>query len=105
MELLFAAYSQLQTNFKPLADVIYQPVITGSELIGLPVDEGILGICLLVTFVMNLALSHINHPSFRKIYSTLLGLLVSNYVFGASFLLVLPYSMIGFVCMHIFSRT
>jgi hypothetical protein len=104
MSILFETYSQIQIYFKPLAEVIYLPVYEGSKMLGLPADEGILGICLLATFVMNLVLSHIFSPAIRKIYSTSLGLLVSNYVFGASFLLVLPYSMIGFACIHIFPR-
>lgn len=101
---LVEAYYQFQVRFKPLADVIYQPVDIASQMIGLPADEGRIGICLLVTFVLNLIMSHIHSPAVRKIYSTSLGLLIANYVYGASFLLVIPYSMIGYICMHVAPR-
>lgn len=74
-------------------------------MLGLPADEGILAVCLLVTFVLNLGLSHIHEPLTRKVYSTLLGLSIAVFVYGAAFFTVIPYSMLGYVCMHVFYRT
>lgn len=104
ISLLFEAYQDIQTRFKPLAEVIYQPIEIGAKIVGLPKDEAIIGLCLFATFILNLILSHIHSPILRKLHCTGLGLLSSAYVFGAGFLLVLTYSMIGYVCMHVFPR-
>ena len=61
-------------------------------------------LCLLITFFLNVLLSLIKNPFYRKLFSTLGGLIISTYAYGLSVIFVIPYNMIGYVCMSLAPR-
>ena len=89
---------------KPVADVAYYPLERLAEATGKPVQESILGICLISNFFLSLLMSHIHSPIQRKIYSITLGMFMSVYTYGGSVILLIPYNMIAFISMWIFPR-
>ncbi len=60
--------------------------------------------CLLISFFLNLYLSLLKDPFSRKIVSTLGGIFISTYAYGFGMLFLIPYNMIGYMCMCLLPR-
>ena len=61
-------------------------------------------VCLLITFFLNVLLSLVKEPVYRKLLSTLGGLLISTYAYGFGVIFAISFNMIGYVCMGIAPR-
>ena len=83
--------------FKPLADVVYMPVSHVAGLLNRPDEELMFVFSALLSFVVCLALPYIRNPTARKWYSTLFGLLIGFYTYGASFFLWIAYVLAGYI--------
>ena len=89
--------AEIAMVFKPMADVVYIPVSHVGGLLGRPDEEIIFVFSALLQFVICLALPYIRNPTARKWYSTLSGLLIGFYTYGASFFLWMAYVPIGWL--------
>ena len=70
-----------------------------AQAVGRPLDEAMIMICITISFIISLILSHIKSPFLRKIINTSTGVLISTYTYGLGVFLVIPYNMIGFIFM------
>ena len=61
-------------------------------------------VCLLITFFLNVLLSLVKEPVYRKLLSTLGGLIISIYAYGLGVIFAISFNMIGYVCMSIAPR-
>ena len=90
--------------FKPMADIVYIPVSHVAQLLNRPDEEIIFVFSALLSFVVCLALPYIRNPTARKWYSTIFGLLIGFYTYGASFFLWMAYVPIGWLQMKLLPR-
>jgi ABC-type Na+ efflux pump permease subunit len=97
-------YSEAQANFKPITDVAYAPLASISALFGRPMDQVMILFCLLIAFFLNILLSLIKEPFYRKLVSTFGGIAISTYAYGLGIIFLIPYNMIGYVCMCLVPR-
>lgn len=97
-------YNELKLKFKPVADIAYAPLQKIADATGKPLDESMLGLCLILNIILCLIISHIHSPKIRRVYSLSLGLFMSIYTFGGSCILLVPYNMIAFLFMSVFPR-
>jgi hypothetical protein len=57
-----------------------------------------------MSFFLNLMVSLTKTPLQRKTASTLGGLFITFYAYGVGVFYLIPYNMIGYICMAIFPR-
>jgi hypothetical protein len=66
---------------------------------GRDLDEAMILICITISFLLSLLVSHVTSPLFRKLLNTLGGLFITTYAYGLGVLVIIPYNMIAYVCM------
>jgi hypothetical protein len=74
------------------------------NVLGRPLDEVILFIGILISFVLQSVLPFIRVSFLRKWYSTTTGVLLITYVYGAQILLLIPFNLISFFIMALLPR-
>jgi hypothetical protein len=84
--------------------VAYSPLIPLAETIGRPLDEAMIIICITLSMLISLLISHIRSPILRKIINTSCGILITTYTYGCGIFLLVPYNMIGYVFMSFAPR-
>lgn len=70
-----------------------------AEALGRPLDEAMILICITISFILSLLLSHVKSPFLRKTLNTTAGIAISTYTYGLGIFLLVPYSMIGYFFM------
>lgn len=70
-----------------------------AQAVGRPLDEAMIMICITISFIISLILSHIKSPFLRKTINTSTGILISTYTYGIGIFLLIPYNMVGFIFM------
>lgn len=90
--------------FKPVADVVYAPVLPIARAVGKPADEATIFIMLVTSVLLSLILSHIKTPLYRKLYNTALGPVLTLYTYGLGITTVIPYNIVGYLCMALAPR-
>ena len=66
---------------------------------GRDLDEAMILICITISFLLSLVVSHIKSPLLRKLFNTFGGLLISTYAYGLGIFWIIPYNMIAYICM------
>lgn len=61
-------------------------------------------VCITITFLLSLLISHIRVPFMRKVINTLGGLAITTYCYGLGIFLLVAFSMIGYFGMLLAPR-
>lgn len=54
--------------------------------------------------LLSLVLPHIRTPFYRKLYNTALGPLLTLYTYGLGITIIIPYNLVGYLCMALAPR-
>ena len=71
---------------------------------GRDLDEAMILICITISFLLSLIVSHIKSPFLRKLSKTFGGLFVSTYAYGLGIFVIIPYNMIAYISMWCMPR-
>lgn len=104
IDLYLEKFAEMQLAFKPYSDPFYTPLIPVAQFVGRPLDEAMIIICITISFVLSLLISHIKNPTLRKSISTVGGLVMTTYTYGIEIVLYVPYCMIGYFFMRVAPR-
>jgi hypothetical protein len=83
LEPVWALLEMARKPLVPYQEAIYAPVMPVANAFGRPLDEVIMFIGILLGFVLQACMPLIRSPALRKWFSTIMGMAVTVYVYGA----------------------